>query len=176
MLPQWLVNVRTTHHTSTRQPKRVRPDWIKQQYRHFPERRNLHGARAPMQQYVTNSTKLKPSQTGPLNLNEYRFWRSSDGIGRCRHCWHAYRTPEDRKAHQKEFGCTRVLTEAYKLLLRDEICVVCDTKTDKTLWGVPLCSNTCVFRWQFEAGAGTYAVQLAIGLYNNQTGNKPVVL
>lgn len=171
-LPKWIVQMRTTHHTSTRQPARKRPDWIKEYYRTLHQQQGpriragiVHG---PGTSVVI--TKLTPAGTGPLDLNEYRFWRAHEGKGRCRACMDVVATTKERIEHQKTKGCTRTLVEAYKLLLRDRMCVVCDRKTEHTKWGVPMCSNACLFRWQFEVGAGNYAIAIAIRLHETQSG------
>jgi hypothetical protein len=76
--------------------------------------------------------------------------------------------------HQKENGCTTKLVEAYKLLLRDKKCVICDKTTSHTKWGVPLCNTTCVLRFQFEVGAGSYAIGLAMRLVEYQQDRKAI--
>lgn len=175
MLPSWIVGSKTIYHTSTRPSKRVRPDWIKEHYRtmsHQPRTRVITGPQQRLPGIIITSTKLVPARTGPLHLNEYRFWRAFEGRGRCRQCLKLFDTQKERIAHQKAEGCTRILVDAYDLLLRDMKCVVCDNKTDKSKWGVPLCNNVCLYRWQFETGAGAYAVQMAVKLLEYQKPNK----
>ena len=98
-------------------------------------------------------TYSPPDEHGVFENWEYRFFaRASIGekshITECRSCGAI--TPESRNArqeHHKHGGCAKKLTEAYKLLLRDCRCVICDLRTTKTKWGVPMCSSGCEQAW-----------------------------
>lgn len=84
---------------------------------------------------------------------EYRFWAMSCHhdkyiIAECRCCGHIGN--QDfliRQRHLSAGGCAKKLTAAFKLLLRDNLCVVCDTRTTREKWGVPMCSPTCQEAW-----------------------------
>src|ERR1043166_2872286 len=65
----------------------------------------------------------------------------------CRACGEVLFTTKDRKEHSRLKGCGRVLTEAFKALLRDRKCVICDQETRKTCWGIPICSTDCTKEW-----------------------------
>jgi hypothetical protein len=186
-LPQWIIAARTEASTaragtSSRPPKRVRPDWGKRdghaRSKAFQEKFESWKERVlrPAVPIVENETTKKYSlqrmhafTSGPLHLNEYRFWRASGTNGCCRLCMAIVPTTAERRAHQRERSCTVKLVDAYKLLLKDMKCVVCDTKTTHKMWGVPLCGQTCIARWQFEAGAGTWVIHLAAELVEQRT-------
>lgn len=83
---------------------------------------------------------------------EYRFWAcditAKDGqpVCECRCCSSVFVTAKDRAAHGKD-GCNKKLVAAYKLLLRDRICPICNMKSYKEKWGIPLCSPSCTEAW-----------------------------
>lgn len=82
----------------------------------------------------------------------------------CRCCLMIVKGVDERRKHQRALNCTTKMVEAYKLLLRDRKCMVCDKETPCTKWGIPLCQSLCIARWQFEAGAGAPALRQALGL------------
>jgi hypothetical protein len=175
MLPRHLIQMRTTRHSSTRQPKRKKlvcttsVSKTTSLLAAFYQRRKMGFAHSGAVDPAHVTTRLIPVRNGALNLNEYRFWRSGDNHkGFCRACQESFALPSERMKHQKEKGCTILLIEAYTLLLRDRKCVVCDNATTYTKWGIPLCNNSCVYRWQFEIGAGTYAISMAMKLHEHQ--------
>lgn len=87
----------------------------------------------------------------PLQGGDLRYWLGANGsasYGACRNCGEVLFTKEDRRKHMKE-GCSKILTEAYKALLRDRKCVICDEVTSVRHYGVPLCSKDCVNEWCF---------------------------
>lgn len=92
---------------------------------------------------------------GNLDKNAYRYWIGAEERGsrfsKCRACRMTLLSDEDRKAHTDKFKCTVVLTDAFKLLLRDGRCVVCDDKTLNQRYGMPLCSDVCIKYWMFES-------------------------
>lgn len=79
---------------------------------------------------------------------EYRFWcadmedgvRGSELVSICRVCSSIFYERVSRQNHLNG-GCSNSLLAAYKLLLLDKKCVVCDTRTSEQKWGVPLCKN-----------------------------------
>lgn len=117
-------------------------------------------------------TRLTVYNTGPLHLNEYRFWRSAGQDGMCRNCLAIVKGATERKEHQRKFSCTTTLLEAYELLLRDKKCVICDSDSSQTKWGIPLCKPMCVARWQFEAGAGAPPLRQALELIRLRSVSK----
>lgn len=84
---------------------------------------------------------------------EYRFWaavQSEDNrsvIAECRGCMSIFSDPIARKEHLGRMGCSVKLTAAYKLLLKDKICVICNMHSYQEKWGVPICSKSCVEAW-----------------------------
>jgi hypothetical protein len=87
-----------------------------------------------------------------LTHGDLRYWCGQEGelnpeYGSCRACGEVLFTTKDRKEHSRLKGCGRVLTEAFKALLRDRKCVICDQETRKTCWGIPICSTDCTKEW-----------------------------
>lgn len=86
---------------------------------------------------------------------EYRFWAMAlldnapaAALIECRACGSLQgHTRQARVFHHAQGKCTSKLCEAYKLLLKDERCLICDAKTGQTKYGVPLCSSACVQAW-----------------------------
>jgi|ERR671923_136941 hypothetical protein len=100
---------------------------------------------------------------------EYRFWAAdltdpTDLLAECRCCSSVFGNEIGRKLHLGNNGCAKKLTAAYKLLLKDKICVVCDQKTHgKQKWGVPICGPVCQQVWcesQAQPNALTAALKL----------------
>jgi hypothetical protein len=86
---------------------------------------------------------------------EYRFWAADVDEGsailcECRGCGALFGGSPGRCLHLANFGCAKKLTAAYKLLLKDRRCVICNEKTSKEKWGVPLCSEICLEKWKHE--------------------------
>lgn len=87
---------------------------------------------------------------------EYRFWAAElrdnkPVMGMCRCCGDAVQTYQNRRMHGAKSGCNQFLVNAYKLLLLDKLCVMCDTKTKNQKWGIPLCSNGCILEFLYKA-------------------------
>ena len=83
---------------------------------------------------------------------EYRFWGmamiDNAPYTECRCCGAmGGPSPATRKRHHEQGGCTTRLIDAFTLLLKDKLCVICDCKTARKKWGVPLCSNACEQAW-----------------------------
>jgi hypothetical protein len=84
---------------------------------------------------------------------EYRFWAATlsedklSTIGECRACGAVLSSEKGRRLHGADMGCSGKLTDAYKLLLKDSICVICNMRSYKTKWGVPICSEACNTAW-----------------------------
>lgn len=86
-----------------------------------------------------------------LGGGDIRYWcgsTTSSSYAACRSCGEVLFKREERKEHLKK-GCSKVLTEAYKALLRDRKCVICDEKTSVKHFGVPLCCKDCVHEWSY---------------------------
>lgn len=84
---------------------------------------------------------------------EYRFWAAEASeckrtvIAECRGCGAMFSDAVARREHIGKMGCSIRLTAAYKLLLRDKMCVICNMRSYQEKWGVPLCSKACVEAW-----------------------------
>jgi len=83
---------------------------------------------------------------------EYRFWMcefntKNTPIPECRACGAiGPLSAAGRKSHFVG-GCAKKLCKAYELLKKDARCVICDIKTSRTNWGVPLCEGMCTQKW-----------------------------
>lgn len=112
---------------------------------------------------------------GNLDKNAYRYWIGAEERGsrfsKCRACRMSMLSEEDRRIHTEAFKCTVILTDAFKLLLRDGRCVVCDSQTQNQRYGMPLCSNYCIKNWMFESKDMQAGLMQAVTLAakNNQT-------
>lgn len=92
--------------------------------------------------------------------DKYRFFtvtQVTDGgttseIAVCRCCGHVCYSENERRTHLRAMGCSKKLVEAYKLLLRDMKCVVCDVLSRTQKWGVPL-HMSCEKAWMEELAA-----------------------
>lgn len=118
----------------------------------------------PMKKWLPPPTRRLPalaaSNQTALRLEDFRYWRGIRyrvGEALCRACFNVVDTTMDRARHM-EGECKRLLDEALALLMRDYACVVCDKRTYRARWGVPICGPDCEFKWMFEAGAGSAAV------------------
>jgi hypothetical protein len=108
-----------------------------------------------MIQSASTQTGFNPPEIAKLFEGwEYRFWAADlDNpqavIVECRCCKALFSNDQDaaRKKHLSELGCSKRLTAAYKLLLRDMVCVICNHKTTREKWGVPLCGSGCMEAW-----------------------------
>lgn len=125
-------------------------------------------------QRPTLITVFTPGKVGPKHFDgtEYRYWaaapleenRENDiYVSECRACGSMFTTKEDRRDHHSKMGCTKKLVAAYKLLLRDNKCVICDKVTTKEKFGVPLCGDACISLWCGEISKPE-ALRLALEL------------
>lgn len=103
---------------------------------------------------------------------EYRYWAAapieenradSIYVYECRACGSMFTTKVDRQDHHTKLGCTKKLVAAYKLLLKDNRCVICDKAPSKQKFGVPLCSEICIGLWCSEISKPA-ALEAALGL------------
>lgn len=118
---------------------------------------------------------LKPNEYAPQTFHgvfdgwEYRFWSllSFDHgtiTAECRACGNIVgNSQEARKLHSATGGCFKKLVAAFQLLRKDKRCVICDARTSKEKWGVPLCSTACTQAWcetETTPAALLFALQL----------------
>ena len=117
---------------------------------------------------------VKITEVASLMLNgfalwEYRFWAAALSLdersvtAECRGCQAVFSNEKARKAHIGDVGCAKRLTEAFKLLLKDKMCVICNMRSYQEKWGVPLCSPACVEAW-CKVESQPDALKLALGL------------
>lgn len=84
---------------------------------------------------------------------DYRYWfpyMNTWGIINrvmCRKCGSLCLTKWSRKSHFEQTSCGGTLVESYKLLLRDRKCIMCDAISKKMRWGIPFCSENCIYQW-----------------------------
>lgn len=108
-------------------------------------------------------TKKAPS----FQLGDFAFWmvNLADNVTDsfvCRSCGEGCSNLVTRLEHQRN-GCAFRLNKAYKLLLRDMGCVICDKKTTKTKWGMPFCTTTCIETFMYYS-ATPQALYDALGV------------
>lgn len=107
--------------------------------------------------YSPNSSVYEPIELkGVFEKWEYRFWAMActgeltrtSLVAECRGCGTiGSGESASRQLHFAHGGCAKRLCAAYKLLLRDKICVICNAKTGHTKWGVPMCGSACEQAW-----------------------------
>lgn len=87
---------------------------------------------------------------------EFRYWAIENhgtmpSIAVCRSCGDLEQSKEKRRLHHDKHQCTKTLHAAYKALVKDKRCVMCDAYTVNTEWGVPICNDVkCITKWKFE--------------------------
>ena len=97
-----------------------------------------------------------PKKLDEVKHGDYRYWAGyhpqehNPAYATCRSCGQVCLNKEDRQKHSRDEGCGRLLTDAYKLLLRDRICVICDLPTQVQHFGLRLCCKDCVHEWCFK--------------------------
>lgn len=133
--------------------------------RGWPKHFGFGGVMTPIKQYAP------PELKGVFQNWEYRFWAASleihtSPVIECRACHKMY-GKEDRTGHPSERECYNRLCSAYKLLLKDKRCVICNTRTTKEKWGVPLCTNGCQQAW-CEVEAQPLALTQALDLVGSK--------
>lgn len=137
VLPRWLIYSKA--HSSGR---RLFP---KPKLSYYPAKPD---PRLPS--HYSGSSLTEPTLPGEFANWEYRFWGpvttyEGDKVlcWQCRVCSTMVLDREARKEHHEREGCTRKLTDAYKICLDKGFCVVCNVYTKQKRWGVPLCSDKC---------------------------------
>lgn len=161
MLPYWLLVKKAGHPAGMRLPK-----WKKYEPPPPPP--------VSMQRYLPSIYKPKLSVSS-INGDIYRFWKvetyPEGETYTCRRCKGISLSHADRIAHLKGYGCAKTLISAYKLLLRDMRCVICDIRTDNMKWGVPICTGACERQWCEEEArplALVNALRLADPTFNTE--------
>jgi hypothetical protein len=121
----------------------------------------------PMRQYENNNLVVIDRDINFQNW-EYRFWalephKDIPAVAICRGCEQIEHREDMRRKHHRQDKCTTKLVEAYKLLLRDMRCVVCDTKVNNSEWGVPMCKvGQCLGLWKENSTPEALALALAL--------------
>lgn len=99
---------------------------------------------------------------GNLNENLYKYFAGSEFTSSlrsiCRACGQIMHSATERIAHmdnsrtlyKNDMTCAHALVVAHKLLLKEGECLVCQNRTTRQKWGVPLCSETCIKVWKFD--------------------------
>ena len=100
------------------------------------------------------SRELEGVQKGFLNW-QYRFWqplfpRNGQPYYTCRGCCTTVTSQNAMRQHMDEKQCTIKCVEAYEILLRKQLCAVCEKVTKERKWGVPLCGKICAEKWMFN--------------------------
>jgi|ERR1035437_1316709 hypothetical protein len=121
--------------------------------------------------YALTKNGYEPTEIpGLFERWEYRFWAmvvfsgATQMVAECRCCGHiGVNDLVTRRQHPSKGGCTKRLLHAYKLLQRDQRCVICDGHTTTEKWGVPLCSSGCQQAW-CENEAQPSSLTQALGL------------
>lgn len=116
-----------------------------------------------------NLQNIKTATNEIFNQSDFRYWsvylNEFKVINKavCRSCGTSALSHWARKQHMDSCSCGRILVDAYELLNKDGRCVICDEKTSKKKWGVPLCNDHCVDAWCFWA-TKPQCVESAIGI------------
>jgi hypothetical protein len=106
----------------------------------------------------------------PVSGGDYRYWFGSKStysmFAMCRCCREQYWTTGTRKGHlhDRVANCNKYITHAIKLLRLDHKCAICDVKTGKQKWGVPLCSVECMKKWMYDGYEAKSVEALALAL------------
>lgn len=143
------------------------------------KRESYHGGFVPtiseFQRGVRIMHPLKPDTYAPQVFSgvfdgwEYRFWSlvsfaNGTIVAECRACGNIVgRSQDARKIHAGTGGCFKRLVAAFQLLRKDSRCVICDARTGKEKWGVPLCSSACTQAW-CETETTPLALESALNL------------
>jgi len=143
-LPRWLLTNRCMP-AGRRQGKK--PVWISEEPVKKSWSEKLFGPR------LSAANIFYPAEiSGLFEGWEYRFWAAdlenpAAIIAECRCCKSLFSNDNNEARKKHSGGCYKKLCAAYKLLLKDMVCVVCNHKTTKEKWGVPLCSSACMEAW-----------------------------
>ena len=133
---------------------------------------NKFGVRKP--QFTENEMIVMSNKGMDFSHWEFRFWAVGIAgieaqICECRCCKNLCYSKEGRKSHLGIAGCTKKLIDAYKLLLLDNRCLICDSKTMNKSFGVPLCNKDACYNdfLHVESQPRALAEALNISARNN---------
>lgn len=119
--------------------------------------------------------------SGNLDRMEFQFWAGVYATNAltavCRYCrvWvHGrlgrnlhkdmlWETNEKGERVIAILGCHKRLVLAYRILAMKKRCVICEERTQKCIWGVPLCGYDCEKEWMFEQYCDWPALEAVIG-------------
>jgi hypothetical protein len=89
---------------------------------------------------------------GNLPNDQYRFFVGHVNADRkwtsCRGCDVSCYSKEDRDQHLT--SCKHTVLNVLYRMRQDKLCAVCQERTDRTCWGVPLCGTNCETAWKFH--------------------------
>lgn len=157
-LPQWLLDKVAGYPGGRMLPKR----------KHFEPPKPIYSYD---QRFLPAYYRGAPEPTAPVDNDLCRFWKieifhwekKECKTYECRNCGTYAYSPEECKEHISKSGCAKQLVKAYKLLLRDHKCVMCDVLTTHERWGVPVCRGSCERHWQEDEATPT-ALHEALGI------------
>jgi hypothetical protein len=96
--------------------------------------------------------RLRQVITGNLPNDEYRFFQGTydenTTTATCRWCREILHSQEARLKHKGD--CKVKLVELYGVLLSARHCIVCNSFTSETYWGIPLCKIDCKDQWKIS--------------------------
>ena len=166
-VPRWMIS-KMIHRGGQRLPKKVS---FAQPVIPFVQR--------DWKRYISGGTTMMSRQKLVMDDKnfafdnwEYRFWcvETTDigpQLATCRMCGSSFFAKEARRSHLNADGCAKRILTAYGLLLRDKLCIVCDTHTSHTEWGAPMCmGGTCKDIYMHEESQ-TGALEKALVLVLN---------
>lgn len=139
---------RLCYSSGTRLPKLERLE--------FPPKKEV----IPITNYKSPISRSINVEKGNLSKELYEFFvgkmDTNANVATCRWCgtviYGAHSWEMHGKSTGNESGCKRLLKELYRrLTLEDTLeCIACDSLTNLTAWGVPLCSKKCEQVFMFE--------------------------
>lgn len=94
---------------------------------------------------------------GNLYEADYRFYKGATEIHslyrKCRWCHQIYFSAREGEVHKEKTHCFTNLRIIFSMLLaqRPMQCAVCGVITANQRWGLPLCSDACIYSWKFDA-------------------------
>lgn len=165
MIPDWLIR-HVCMPYGARLPAKPRPAVQGRLWGEFVYNNNLIPTEREVQEkgWIVHGKVI----AGNLLLPEYQFWRGTPYLNQdtaeCRWCgMYAWKVDERRKHQREHPECQKMVNKVAELLRRDKLCVICDKRTGRKVFGFPICSNVCLAIWKF-ATAPTEAFKHARGL------------
>lgn len=149
-IPEWLL-AKKHFSGGIRSPKRGR--WYDSENRTVFNRKTGTGFGGYQPNLALNTFGIS-GELNPLTQGDFRYWNgltlaTNRSYAACRNCGEIHHSHKTRKEHLKQEGCGSKLTNAYRLLAKDDRCVICNDKTRKKNWGIPLCSKDCEHEWAY---------------------------